>query len=128
MALGVAVAALLAVAGAYLVPHLVRAADPGCVAYKGAALGAYRAAISDLNQGRPAPKLTADGARAVGELRAAAGESRSPAAVGGLSALAGDLHTVLGDLRSGRTVPGPAVQALNQASARTDAACGTLRL
>jgi hypothetical protein len=128
LALGVAVAALLAVAGAYLMPYLVRAADPGCVAYKATALGAYRAAISDLNAGRPAPKLTADGARAVGELRAAAGESRSPAAVGGLAALAGDLATVLGDVRSGGTVPGPAVTALNRAADRVDAACGTLRL
>src|SRR6185437_323469 len=80
LALGVAVAALVAAVGAYLVPHLVRAADPGCMAYKGSGLDAYRAAIADLNEGRPAVKLTADGARAVAELRAAASSSPRRAA------------------------------------------------
>ncbi len=124
----IALAVCWAAAGAVVVPHLARAADPGCAAYKGAGLDAYRAAIADLNNGRPAADLSADGTRAVGELRAAAAQSRAPAAAGGLSALAGDLHAVLGDVRSGGTVPGSAVAALNRASARVDAACGTLRL
>jgi hypothetical protein len=128
LALGVAAAALVAAVGAYLVPHLVRAADPGCVAYKGSGLDAYRAAAADLNEGRPAVKLTADGTRAVAALRAAAGESRNLAVSRGLSALAGDLAALLGDVRTGGTVPGPAVAALNRAAARVDTACGTLRL
>jgi hypothetical protein len=50
------------------------------------------------------------------------------AVAGGLYALAGALATVLGDVRSGGTVPGADVAALNRASARVDAACGTLHL
>jgi hypothetical protein len=128
LVLGAAGILLLVLAGAVLVPHLVRAADPGCAAYKGAGLSAYRTAIADLNDGRPAGELGADGARAVGALRAAAADSRNRAVAGALSALAGDLGAVLGDLRAGVTVPAGALSALNDAAASADAVCGTLRL
>jgi hypothetical protein len=42
-----------ALAAAFLLPHLARAADPGCAAYKGSALDVYRTVIGDLNGGRP---------------------------------------------------------------------------
>jgi hypothetical protein len=128
LVLGAAGVLLVALAAAVLVPNLARAVDPGCAAYKGAGLSAYRAAIADLNGGRPAADLDADGARAVGALRAAAADSGNRATAGALSALAGDLGGVLGDLRAGVTVPARALSALNNAAASADTACGTLRL
>jgi len=126
--LGIGLAVFWAAAGLYLVPHLVRAADPGCAAYKGTALTAYNRVISDFSGSHAAPNLTADVSRATGELEAAADQSRDPAAAGALAGLSQDLRTVLGELHSGAVVPRRAMQALNRDAARTDAACGTLHL
>jgi hypothetical protein len=126
--LGIGLSLLWAVGGLYLLPHLVRAADPGCAAYKGPALTAYNKVISDFNGNHAAPKLIADVSRAVGALEAAADQSRNPATTRALTDLTQDLRAVLGELHSGAVVPGPAMQALNRDAARTDAACGTLHV
>jgi hypothetical protein len=126
--LGIGLSLLWAVAGVYLLPHLARAADPGCAAYKGPALTAYNRVISDFNGSRAAPRLTADVSRAVSALQAAARQSRNPATTRALTDLTKDLRTVLGELRNGAVVPAPAMRALNRDAARTDAACGTVHL
>ena len=125
--LGIGLCAFWTVAGAYLLPHLIRAADPGCAAYKGPALTAYNKVISDFSGSHLTPHLTADVARAVGALQLAAARSRDPAVAHALSVLTHDLRTVLGKLHEGVVVPGLAMEALNRDAARADAACGTLR-
>jgi hypothetical protein len=126
--LGIGLSVLWAAAGLYLLPNLALAADPGCAAYKGAALTAYNRAISDFSGSHRAPNITADVSRATSELEVAADRSRDPATAQALSDLTQDLRAVLGELRSGAVVPGREMQALNRAAARTDAACGTLHL
>jgi hypothetical protein len=125
--LGIGLCAFWAVTGAYLLPHLIRAADPGCAAYKGPALTAYNKVISDFSGSHLTPHLTADVARAAGALQMAAARSQDPAVAHALSALTHDLRTVLGKLHAGAVVPGAALAALNRDAARADAACGTLR-
>jgi hypothetical protein len=124
---GIGLCAFWAVTGVYLLPHLIRAADPGCAAYKGPALTAYNKVISDFDGTHLTPHITADVARAAGALELAVARSRDPATAHALSVLARDLRAVLGKLHAGAVVPGPAMQALNRDAARADAACGTLR-
>ena len=126
--LGIGLCLFWAAAASYLLPHLVRAADPGCAAYKGSALTAYNRVILDFSGSHVAPHLAGDVARAVSELEAAADRSRDPATARALSVLTRDLRTVRGELRTGAVVPGTAMQALNRDAARTDAACGTLHV
>jgi len=125
---GIALCVLWAAAGAYLLPHLVRAADPGCTAYKGRALTAYNKVILDFNGNHRAPDLAADLSRAIGTLQTAASQSRNTATAQALSELTGDLRTVLGEIRSGAVVPAHAMTALNRDAAHLDTACGTLHL
>jgi hypothetical protein len=125
---GIGLCAVWAAAGAYLLPHLIRAADPGCTAYKGRALTAYNKVITDFNGNHRAPDLAADLSRAIGTLQAAASQSRSPGTAQALSVLTGDLRAVLGDIRTGAVVPARAMTDLNGDAARVDTACGTLHI
>jgi hypothetical protein len=125
---GIGLCVLWAAAAAYLLPHLVRAADPGCTAYKGRALTAYNKVISDFNGSHGAPDLTADLSRAIGTLQTAASQSRTPATAQALSVLTRDLSAVLGEIHDGAVVPARAMTALNRDAAGVDAACGTLHL
>jgi hypothetical protein len=126
--LGIGLCAFWTVAGVYLLPHLTRAADPGCAAYKGPALTAYDKVVADFDGTHLTPHIAADVARAAGALELAVARSRDPATAHALSVLARDLRTVLGKLHAGAVVPGPAMRALNRDAARADAACGTLHL
>src|SRR5262249_33489022 len=117
---------LWAGAGGYLLPHLIRAADPGCTAYKGPALTAYNKGIGDLDGNRPSA-LTADISQAVGALNAAALRSRDTTAARDLDRLISGLRAVLGDVQAKRVVRAPELAALNKDTAGLDAACGTLR-
>ena len=126
--LGIGLCVLWAAAGGYLLPHLVRAADPGCTAYKGRALLAYNKVISDFNGNHRAPDLAADLARAIGTLQTAASQSRNPATDRALSGLTTDLRTVLGEIRNGAVVPASAMTALNRDAAHLGTTCGTLHL
>src|SRR5215470_11224131 len=74
--LGIGLCLFWAAAASYLLPHLVRAADPGCAAYKGPALTTYNRVISDFNGSHATPHLAGDVSRAISELEAAADGSR----------------------------------------------------
>jgi len=126
--LGIGLCLLWTAAASYLVPHLVRAADPGCTAYKGSALTAYNRAIADFNGNHTTPNIARDVARAASALETAADRSRDPATMRALTVLTRDLRTVLDDLHTGAAVPGSAMQALNRDAAHADAACGTIHV
>jgi hypothetical protein len=123
---GLALAALWATTAAYLVPHLIRASDPGCTAYKGLALTAYNRVAGDLSGQRAGP-LTLDLSQAITALDAARAQSRDRATSRDLSLLADQLRAVLGDISAGKVVPGTAMAALNTDAERADSGCGTLR-
>jgi hypothetical protein len=136
---GIGLAVIWAAAGLYLLPHLVRAADPGCAAYKGTALAAYHRVIADFGgaggNGGPEGAISGDGggitgdmSRAVTRLDQAAARSHSPVTARDLARLARQLRAVLTEIRDGKVVPATALTALNADSARADAACGTLRV
>jgi hypothetical protein len=126
--LGIAVALGWAALGGYLVPHLVRAADPGCVDYKGSALVAYERVIDDFSAGADDATTARDLETAIRKLDGAAAQSRSGTASGSLAAVSAQLQTVLSDVQAHQPVPGSVLQALNRDSARADGACGTVRL
>lgn len=126
--LGIALALCWAVVAGYLVPHLARAADPGCVAYKGSALVAYRRVIDDFRAGAEDAGTARDLAAAIHQLDEAAAASRSGAASGSLTALSVQLQTVLSDVQTGTPVPQAVLRGLNRDSALADGACGTVRL
>jgi hypothetical protein len=123
---GIACCLLWAGAGGYLLPHLIRAADPGCTGYKGPALAAYNKVIDDLDGDRPSA-LPGDINGAVSALNAAALRSRDTTAARDLNRLVSGLRAVLGDVRAKRLVRAPELAALNKDTAGADAACGTLR-
>ncbi|MGO9217374.1 MAG: hypothetical protein ACLP5E_06315 [Streptosporangiaceae bacterium] len=125
-----AVALMLAWAGAagYLVPDLLRAADPGCVAYKNTALTAYNRVADDVRDGRSRAQLARDLAAAITSIGSAAADSRSAATTQSLAALSGDLRALRADVRAGRDVPRVLLLSLNRETRAADAACGTVRL
>ncbi len=125
-----AVTLTLAWAGAagYLVPHLLQAADPGCVAYKNTALTAYNRVADDVSDGRTRVRLARDLAGAITTTGTAAADSRSAAASRSLAALSGDLRTMRADVQAGRAVPRDLLLSLNRESQDADTACGTVRL
>jgi hypothetical protein len=134
---GIGLALIWAVTGIYLAPRLVRAADPGCAAYKGTALTAYNRVISDLGGPgeNPAGARSGDGSkimtdlpRAITALNTAAARSHSATTKRDLSRLTTQLRQVLADIRAGTVVPATALTALNADAARADTACGTLRV
>src|SRR5215469_16377722 len=55
--LGIGLCLLWAAAASYVAPHLVRAANPGCRAYKSSALTAYNRAIADFNGNHTTPDI-----------------------------------------------------------------------
>jgi hypothetical protein len=124
---GIALAAAWAAAAAFMLPHLIRAADPGCASYKGQALTAYNKVIADFGGHTPA-SLAPDLSRAITALDGAAGRSRDPGTSRDLSRLTAQLRTVLSDVQAGRVVPDSALGALNADATHTDSACGTLRV
>ncbi len=111
-----AVALTLAWAGAagYLVPHLLQAADPGCVAYKNTALTAYNRVADDVSDGRTRVQLDRDLAGAITTIGAAAADSRSAAASRSLAALSGDLRAMRADVQACRDVPRGLLLSLNR--------------
>ena len=126
--LGIGLAVGWSVLAGYLVPHLAQAADPGCVAYKGPALVAYRKVIDDFRKGADDARTARDLTTAIRQLNGAAAASRSGTASGSLAGLSAQLQTVLVDFQARPLVPREALQALNRDSARADKECGTVRL
>jgi len=125
-----AVALTLAWAGAagYLLPRLIRAADPGCVAYKNTALTAYNRVADDVSEGRSRARLARDLSAAIASISRATADSRNAAATQPLAALAGDLRTMRADVQAGRVVPRGLLLSLNRETRAADAACGTVHL
>jgi hypothetical protein len=110
---------------AYVVPYVIKAADPGCTAFKEKVLPRYNTAIGDLN--RKAGRITAetDLGAAIASLRAAAGDSQSEQPRAALRNLAGELARARTDAGAGQ-VPGSVMQALNHDADAADNACGTI--
>lgn len=125
--LGIGAAVAWAVLAVCLAPHLQRAADPGCTAYKGPGLTAYDRVIGDFNAAGPRAGLARDLSVTISRLRGAAARSGSPATARTLTRLAADLRAVLSRVRARSGVPERDLAALNRAAARADQACGTLR-
>jgi hypothetical protein len=125
-----AVALTLAWAGAagYLVPHLVQAADPGCVAYKNTALTAYNRVADDVSGGRSRARLARDLTAAITTAERATADSQSAAATRSLAGLSGALRTMRTDVQAGRDVPRGLLLSLNRETRGADTACGTVRL
>lgn len=123
-----AIAFALAWAGAvgYLLPHLIRAADPGCEAYKDNTLTSYNRVVADVNHGADRAVLARDLAAAVRQTGRAARVSHNPVAARSLTALSSGLHTMLGDIQAGRIVPRQVLLALNKDTDTADDACGTV--
>jgi hypothetical protein len=109
----------------YVVPHVIKAADPGCTAFKERALPRYNTAIGDFDRTADTAKTTSDLGRAIASLRVAAGESGSQQPRAALASLAGQLARARADASSGQ-VPGSVMQALNHDAAVADNACGTI--
>lgn len=126
--IGIGCALAWAALAGYLVPHLVRAADPGCRAYKGPGLSAYGKVIADFNAAGPRTGAARDLSAAISSFRAAAARSGDRAAASALTGFAADLQVVLSDIRARTGVHQQELRALNAASVRADQACGTLRL
>lgn len=126
--LAVALTLAWAAAAAYLVPHLIRAADPGCVAYKNTALTAYNRVAGDVSDGRGRTQLGRDLTAAITSIGRAAAGSHSAAASRSLAALSGDLRAMRADVQAGRDVPRDLLLSLNRETSAADAACGTMRL
>jgi hypothetical protein len=120
----------LAWAGAagYLVPHLIQAADPGCVAYKNSALTAYNRVAADVSDGVSRARLGQDLTAAIATVGAARSDTRSAAASRPLTALSGELRTMRVDVQDGRVVPRQLLLSLNRETRAADAACGTVHL
>ena len=117
-----------AVAAGYLVPHLAAASDPGCMAYKGAALTAYNRVVVDISRGAGRDVLTTDLASAIRQIDEATTDSRNATATRSLHAVSAGLRTVLADIRAGADVPRHVLLKLNHDTDRADGACGTLRV
>ena len=115
-------------AAGYLVPHLIRAADPGCVAYKNTALTAYNRVAGDVSDGVSRARLAQDLTAVIATVGEAVSDSRSAAASRSLAALSGDLRTMRADVRAGRVVPRQLLLSLNRETRAADAACGTVHL
>ena len=123
-----AIALTLAWAGAagYLLPHLIRAADPGCEAYKDNALTSYNRVVADVNNGADRALLARDLTAAVRQSGRAARDSQNPVAARSLTALSSGLQTMLSDIQAGRIVPRQVLLALNKDTDTADDACGTV--
>jgi hypothetical protein len=127
---GLAVALTLAWAGAagYLGPHLIQAADPGCVMYKNTALMAYNRVAGDVSDGRPRLQLIRDLAGAITTIDRAAAASRNAAAARSLATVSGYLRAMRADVQAARDVPRDLLLSLNRETRDADSACGTVRL
>lgn len=112
----------------YLVPHLIRASDPGCMVYQDTALTAYNRVVDDVSRGAARDVLTRDLTSAIRQIDDAAADSRDTAATRSLHALSAGLRTALADVRAGGSVPRHGLAALDQDTERADDACGTLRI
>lgn len=109
----------------YVVPHVVKAADPGCTAFKEKVLPHYNQAIEDLNARPATNKTTSDLGTAVAGLVSATAKSKNPQTKAALRKLTGQLKTASTDQIAGR-IPAPVMLTLNHDAIAADNACGTI--
>jgi hypothetical protein len=124
--LAIALTLAWACAVGFLLPRLIRAADPGCEAYKNNVLTSYNRVVADVNNGAGRAVLARDLAAAVQQAGRAGRDSRNPAAARSLAALSSGLQAMLSDIQAGRIVPRQVLLTLNKDTDTADAACGTV--
>jgi hypothetical protein len=122
---GIVLSLLWAGGFAYVAPHIVKAADPGCTYFKERVLPHYNTAIVDLNTRAASNATTSDLASAVAGLAIAAGKSKNPVARNALHALTAQLKTASNDQIGGQ-IPSPVMRTLNHDAVTADNACGTI--
>jgi hypothetical protein len=122
---GIVAALLWAGAFVYVVPHVIKAADPGCTAFKEVALSSYDRAIEDFDHSASSTRTSADLRRAIASIQSAAAKSRNTAPRTALRRLDAQLRKALADAHTGQ-VPGSVMQSLNYDASAADGACGTL--
>jgi hypothetical protein len=122
---GIVLSLLWAGAFAYVAPHVIKAADPGCTAFKEKVLPHYNQAIEDLDTRATSNKTTADLATAVAGLASAAAQSKNPQARNALRALTRQLRTASNDQIGGQ-IPASVMVTLNHDAVAADNACGTI--
>jgi hypothetical protein len=110
---------------AYVTPHIVKAADPGCTTFKEKALPLYNRAIEDLNTSRTRGQTRDDMASAVAGLASAAAKSKNTQARQALLTLTHQLTTASKDQITGR-IPTSVMRTLNIDAVNADNACGTI--
>lgn len=123
--IGIVTSLVWAGAFMYVTPHVIKAADPGCTAYKESALSHYNKAIEDFGDRTGSVKTAGDLSRAITYLRAAAAKSKNAESRKALNNLAGQLARARADENSGH-IPASVILALNHDAAEADNACGTL--
>jgi hypothetical protein len=122
---GIVMSFIWAGAFIYVAPHVIKAADPGCTAFKESALTHYNKAIEDFGDRTGSTKTAADLSRAISYLRAAAAKSKNAESRKALNNLVTQLARARADENSGH-IPASVILALNHDAAETDNACGTL--
>jgi hypothetical protein len=123
--IGIVLSLLWAGGFAYVAPHVIKAADPGCTYFKEKVLPHYNTAIVDLNTRAGSNKTTSDLATAVAGLATAAGKSRNRQASNALRALTTQLKTASNDQIGGQ-IPSSVMSTLNHDAVMADNACGTI--
>jgi hypothetical protein len=123
--IGIVTALMWAGAFSYVAPHVIKAADPGCTAFKESALSHYNKAVEDFGDRTGSAKTADDLSQAITYLRAAATKSKNTESRKALNNLAAQLSRARADENSGY-IPASVVFALNHDAAEADNACGTL--
>jgi hypothetical protein len=123
--IGIVLSLLWAGGFVYVAPHVVKAADPGCTAFKEKVLPHYNRAIGDLDTKPTTNKTTADLATAVAGLASAAANSKNPQARSALLTLTRQLRTASNDQIGGQ-IPATVMLTLNHDAVAADNACGTI--
>lgn len=109
----------------YVVPHVIKASDPGCTWFKEKVLPHYNQAIEDLDTRAASNKTTADLAIAVAGLTSASAKARNPQARTALRALTSQLKKASNDQIGGQ-IPASVMLTLNHDAVAADNACGTM--
>jgi hypothetical protein len=109
----------------YVAPHVIKAADPGCTAFKESALSHYNKAIEDFGNRTGSMQTMDDLSRAITYLGAAATKSENTESRKALNNLAAQLAMARSDENAGR-IPASVILALNHDAAEADDSCGTL--
>lgn len=112
----------------YLVPHLIRASDPGCMVYQDTALTAYNRVVDDVSRGAARDVLTRDLTSAIRQIDDAAADSRDTARHPLAARAIGWPADGAGRCPGGWLRTASWAGCADQDTERADDACGTLRI